>query len=88
MTTLAEFNKQEMNDMLRRAKTMSTAQLQKEVPTRTRAVLTISCHLFVLFLFIVSFMSSQVNMIWILADVTVSSHGVSSRCMFTCFTSK
>lgn len=31
MATLAEFNRQEMNNMLARAKTMSTAQLQKEV---------------------------------------------------------
>lgn len=31
MTTLAEFNRQEMNTMLSRAKTMSTAQLQREV---------------------------------------------------------
>jgi hypothetical protein len=31
MATLAEFNRQEMNSMLARAKTMSTAQLQKEV---------------------------------------------------------
>jgi len=31
MATLAELNRQEMNSMLARAKTMSTAQLQKEV---------------------------------------------------------
>jgi len=52
MTTLAEFNKQEMNDMLRRAKTMSTAQLQKEVSEleaekqdgemRTQSLVTVS----------------------------------------------
>lgn len=34
MTTLAEFNKQEMKDMLSRAKTMSTKQLQREVRNR------------------------------------------------------
>ncbi len=49
MTTLAEFNKQQMTDMLRRAKTMSTSQLAKEVLSRT--LTHIAANQFLLWIF-------------------------------------